>query len=183
MTFTLNEIAAFEALEKAIGNLDMNVMDVSEHHAEVYAKNARSYAANALYYFKSHELATSLDLKEKQEIILNERQRVDRERAKAQAIEKRESHVLSLLSGLAPKASKITGSFVELQTDATLFIFNVSSKTECLVNMEYDRETYQMTAEMDGQDLGSEDWSALNGSSSPMVQSRIYASVVEFLSA
>jgi hypothetical protein len=183
MTFSLNEIAAYEALEQAIGKLDMNVMDVQESHAEIYAKNARSYAANALYYYSSYQLAVSLDLKERQEIILNERLMVEREKAKAQAIEKRESHVLSLLSGLAPKASKITGSAVGMETDASMFIFHVNVGGACLVELEYNRETCRLTGELDGQYQYDEDWSALNGNRSPMQQSTAYAAVVEYLNA
>lgn len=179
MTFSLNEIAAYEALEKAIGKLDMNVMDVQESHAEIYAQNARNYASNALYYFKAHELASSIDLKERQEVILNERLLAERERAKAQAIEKRESHVLSLLSGLVPKANKVGTAYME--TNSETFLFRITNNGQVLVEIEYDRESYVVAAELNDNDLGSEDWSALNGSSSPVTQSRIYAYVVEFL--
>jgi hypothetical protein len=183
MTFSLNEIHAFEALETAIGKLDMDVMDVLPHMAESYAKNARSYAANALYYFSAHELAVSPDLRERQEVILNERRLAERERAKAQAIEKRESHVMSLLSGLTPKASKIPQASVCLETFDSMFTLDVSYGGGSVFVLEYDRETFQLSAELDGNELPTEDWSALSGSSTPMMQSPAYAAVVEHLNA
>lgn len=183
MTFSLNEIAAYEALEKAVGKLDMNIMDVSEDRLELYANNARSYAANALYYYSAYQLASSLDLKQKQEVILNERLLAERERAKAQAIEKRESHVMSLLSGLTPKASKIPQAFVSLETDESVFSLDMSYGGGCVFALEYDRETYQLRGELDSNELPTEDWSTLSGSSSPMVQSPAYAAVVEHLAA
>lgn len=179
MTFSLNEIHAYEALDKAIGGLDINVMDVHESSAEKYADTARNYASNALWYFKAAELAASPDLKAKQEVIINERLLVERERARAQAIEKRESHVLSLLSGLVPKANKVGVSYME--TNADMFYFRITKDGQVLVEIDYDRESYTVVAEINGNDLSPEDWSTLNGSSSPVNQSRIYALVVEYL--
>jgi hypothetical protein len=181
MTFSLNEVHAFEALETAIGKLDMDVMDVLPHMAESYAKNARSYAANALYYFSAHELAASPDLRERQEVILNERRLAERERAKAQAIEKRESHVMSLLSGLMPKAAKIPQTFVTLETDAGIFSLDMAYGGSTVLLLEYDRDTFQLSSELDGKELDTEDWSALSGNSTPMVQSPAYAAVVGYL--
>lgn len=183
MTFSLNEIAAFEALEKAIGKLDMDVMDVQEVHAERYAKQARDFAANALYYYSAHELATSIDLKERQEVILNERRLAERERARAQATEKRESHVMSLLSGLTPKASKIQQAFVSLETDESVFSLDMSYGGVTTFSLEYSRETCQLRGELDGKELPTEDWSALSGGTTPLIQSPAYAAVVEHLAA
>lgn len=181
MTITPKEALGYLALEESIGKLDMDPMEIDESSTDLYEKNARAYAANALYYFSAYRLSLDPDLPAQKQAVIQKRMEEERIKAENRDHEKRESQVMSLLSGLTPRATKLPDSAVLLETTDGVFCLSVTDYDGQVFVLRYDRQTYMLDGHLLNEPFAEEDWKALNGSSTPMAQSKAYAAVSKYL--
>lgn len=182
MTFTDKEVAALEKLKEVFGPVrEVNPLHVETVFADSYKENVRNYLSYALLHLESYKLAIDPELPTIKTRLLEEKRKAEMEKNANRAIEKRESLVLSYLSGLLPMARR--AGDVSFETDDSIFSLVVQGDKNEILALEYDRADGFIRGHLLGDDFEDEDWTVLNGNSRPADQSGAYAAVSDYLAS
>lgn len=184
-TFTEEQAAALDALEKAFGPTEISAARVKVAHAAMYARDSRHYLTYALENYGNYRLASDPEFAEAQRKALEEEARKRAEKLAERSAGVRESVVMGFMTGLMSKCAKASPeSVVEFGTWDRGFDLTLDGNN-FYITLNYDRETYTLATNIDANSVtvheGKDDLTLISGNYSPREQVEGYRAVVDFL--
>lgn len=182
--FTVEESKALDALREAFGGTEIDVLDVAEMHADHYVKSARNYAMNAIHYSQLYQASTDPGLAEEKDKRYAEIKAVEDAKKIKRLAEAREHLVSGWLAGLLPKIQRRmpdSNTTFSLGEEAFEFFSEADRFDDYYeIDFTYYRADYSVVIRVNELSF-QEDWSTLDGNTSPREQSNGYAAIVDFL--
>ncbi len=179
MSFTEEETAALDALEKVFGEHPADIAHVSQHvpSADYVKGNVRG----TLSWWADFKLKQGIDFDEIDRLKREARDNALAERAQGV----RESIVLGFLSGLLPKINRdLPDSEVEFYTSPEGFELQASG-WKYTIALDYNRETFALKTSIFSEGIDvidlSEDLTLVSGNTRPRDQVKGLEAVHEFL--